>query len=287
MIMMKKKTMLLLIVVLLTQALESQGRSAVQDEAMAPVWAQPHRMQKNLLKVPVSNTVKFHCQANGNPTPTLKLLKNGKEFKRNWRIGGFKVREHIWTIIMESVVPSDKGNYTCLMENKYGSINHTFQLDVFERSQYRQIVQAGFPANRTVVVGSDVEFECKVLNDIRNRIQWLKHGEVRGRRVDPDGRPYVRILKTAVYTADQETEVLLIRNVSLEDSGEYSCLVMNSIGHSFHSAWLTVYKEEPKYPVDISASSSSPARTVLYLSSVLTPALDCVFFTLMVVFVLN
>lgn len=36
----------------------------------------------------------------------------------------------MWTIIMEAVVPSDKGNYTCVVENQYGSINHTYQLDV-------------------------------------------------------------------------------------------------------------------------------------------------------------
>lgn len=31
---------------------------------------------------------------------------------------------------MESVVPSDKGNYTCVVENEFGSINHTYTLDV-------------------------------------------------------------------------------------------------------------------------------------------------------------
>lgn len=31
---------------------------------------------------------------------------------------------------MESVVPSDKGNYTCLVENEFGAINHTYTLDV-------------------------------------------------------------------------------------------------------------------------------------------------------------
>jgi len=35
---------------------------------------------------------------------------------------------------MESVVPSDKGNYTCLVENAYGSINHTYTLDVVGES---------------------------------------------------------------------------------------------------------------------------------------------------------
>ncbi|KAL0186382.1 hypothetical protein M9458_018052, partial [Cirrhinus mrigala] len=54
---------------------------------------------------------------------------------------------------------------------------------------------AGLPANRTVVVGSDVEFECKVFSDPQPHIQWLKHIEVNGSRVGPDGLPYVRILK--------------------------------------------------------------------------------------------
>lgn len=34
--------------------------------------------------------------------------------------------------------------------------------------------------------------------------------------------------------------MLYIRNVTFEDAGEYTCLAGNSIGISFHSAWLTV-----------------------------------------------
>ncbi|XP_036383539.1 fibroblast growth factor receptor 1-A isoform X1 [Megalops cyprinoides] len=217
---------------------------------MAPQWAQPEKMEKKLHAVPASKTVKFRCQASGNPTPTLKWFKNGKEFKRDQRIGGFKVREHMWTIIMESVVPSDKGNYTCVVENKHGSINHTYQLDVVERSPHRPILQAGLPANRTAVVGSDVEFVCKVFSDPQPHIQWLKHIEVNGSRLGPDGLPYVRVLKTAgLNTTDKEMEVLQLRNVSFDDAGEYTCLAGNSIGFSHHSAWLTVYKAMPPSPV--------------------------------------
>uniref|UniRef100_A0A8C1YK81 Fibroblast growth factor receptor n=1 Tax=Cyprinus carpio TaxID=7962 RepID=A0A8C1YK81_CYPCA len=214
---------------------------------MAPVWAQPDKMEKKLHAVPASKTVKFRCQANGNPTPTLKWLKNGKEFKKDQRIGGYKVREHMWTIIMESVVPSDKGNYTCLVENKHGSINHTYQLDVVERSPHRPILQAGLPANRTVVVGSDVEFECKVFSDPQPHIQWLKHIEVNGSRVGPDGLPYVRILKhSGVNSSD--TQVLTLYNVTEEESGEYICKVANYIGQANQSAWLTVVKHLQAIP---------------------------------------
>lgn len=178
---------------------ENKPSSSQELLPMVPRWAQPEKMEKKLHAVPASKTVKFRCQAEGNPTPKLRWLKNGKEFKRDQRIGGYKLREHMWTIIMESVVPSDKGNYTCLVENEYGSINHTYQLDVVERSPHRPILYAGLPANRTAVVGSDVEFVCKVFSDPQPHIQWLKHILVNGSKLGSDGLPYVRILKVKVY----------------------------------------------------------------------------------------
>lgn len=44
----------------------------------------------------------------------------------------------MWTLIMESVVPSDKGNYTCVVENEYGSLQHTYMLDVVGRKSTLQ-----------------------------------------------------------------------------------------------------------------------------------------------------
>ncbi|XP_068404780.1 fibroblast growth factor receptor 2 isoform X6 [Eschrichtius robustus] len=207
----------------------------------APYWTNTEKMEKRLHAVPAANTVKFRCPAGGNPAPTMRWLKNGKEFKQEHRIGGYKVRNQHWSLIMESVVPSDKGNYTCVVENDYGSINHTYHLDVVERSPHRPILQAGLPANASAVVGGDVEFVCKVYSDAQPHIQWIKHVEKNGSKYGPDGLPYLKVLKAAgVNTTDKEIEVLYIRNVTFEDAGEYTCLAGNSIGISFHSAWLTV-----------------------------------------------
>ncbi|XP_014440558.1 fibroblast growth factor receptor 1 isoform X5 [Tupaia chinensis] len=216
---------------------------------VAPYWTSPEKMEKKLHAVPAAKTVKFKCPSSGTPNPTLRWLKNGKEFKPDHRIGGYKVRYATWSIIMDSVVPSDKGNYTCIVENKYGSINHTYQLDVVERSPHRPILQAGLPANKTVALGSNVEFMCKVYSDPQPHIQWLKHIEVNGSKIGPDNLPYVQILKTAgVNTTDKEMEVLHLRNVSFEDAGEYTCLAGNSIGLSHHSAWLTVLEALEERP---------------------------------------
>uniref|UniRef100_A0A674J0R2 receptor protein-tyrosine kinase n=1 Tax=Terrapene triunguis TaxID=2587831 RepID=A0A674J0R2_9SAUR len=220
----------------------SAGGLVAVNRAMsssAPYWTQPQRMDKKLYAVPAGNTVKFRCPASGSPNPSIRWLKNGREFRGEHRIGGIRLRPQHWSLVMESVVPSDRGNYTCLVENQAGRIRYSYLLDVLERSPHRPILQAGLPANTTAVVGSDVEFFCKVYSDAQPHIQWLRHIEVNGSSFSPDGVPYVQVLKTADINSS-EVEVLYLHNVSREDAGEYTCLAGNSIGLSYQSAWLTV-----------------------------------------------
>ncbi|XP_023585787.1 fibroblast growth factor receptor 2 isoform X8 [Trichechus manatus latirostris] len=221
----------------------------------APYWTNTEKMEKRLHAVPAANTVKFRCPAGGNPTPTMRWLKNGKEFKQEHRIGGYKVRSQHWSLIMESVVPSDKGNYTCVVENEYGSMNHTYHLDVVERSPHRPILQAGLPANASTVVGGDVEFVCKVYSDAQPHIQWIKHVEKNGSKYGPDGLPYLKVLKHSGINSSN-AEVLALFNVTEADAGEYICKVSNYIGQANQSAWLTVLPKQqaPVREKDITAS---------------------------------
>ncbi|XP_051837519.1 fibroblast growth factor receptor 2 isoform X3 [Antechinus flavipes] len=221
----------------------------------APYWTHTEKMEKRLHAVPAANTVKFRCPAGGNPVPSMRWLKNGKEFKQEHRIGGYKVRNQHWSLIMESVVPSDKGNYTCVVENEYGSINHTYHLDVVERSPHRPILQAGLPANASTVVGGDVEFVCKVYSDAQPHIQWIKHVEKNGSKYGPDGLPYLKVLKHSGINSSN-AEVLTLYNVTEADAGEYICKVSNYIGEANQSAWLTVLpnKQAPVREKEITAS---------------------------------
>uniref|UniRef100_A0A8C5HUH6 Fibroblast growth factor receptor n=1 Tax=Gouania willdenowi TaxID=441366 RepID=A0A8C5HUH6_GOUWI len=185
--------------------------SGDDDEDNGPYWTHTQHMEKKLYAVPAGNTVKFRCPAMGSPMPSIRWLKK-------------------WA---RSVVPSDRGNYTCVVENKYGSITHSYVLDVLERSPHRPILQAGLPSNTTAVVGSDVQFHCKVYSDAQPHIH----------RYGPDGTPYVQVLKTGSLNMS-EVEVLYLSKVTMEDAGEYTCLAGNSIGFAHQSAWLTVLSEE-------------------------------------------
>ncbi|XP_057362380.1 fibroblast growth factor receptor 2 isoform X3 [Manis pentadactyla] len=226
------------------------------DNKRAPYWTNTEKMEKRLHAVPAANTVKFRCPAGGSPAPTMRWLKNGKEFKQEHRIGGYKVRNQHWSLIMESVVPSDKGNYTCVVENEYGSINHTYHLDVVERSPHRPILQAGLPANASTVVGGDVEFVCKVYSDAQPHIQWIKHVEKNGSKYGPDGLPYLKVLKHSGINSSN-AEVLALFNVTEADAGEYICKVSNYIGQANQSAWLTVLPKQ-QAPVREKEITASP-----------------------------
>ncbi|XP_009984381.1 PREDICTED: fibroblast growth factor receptor 3, partial [Tauraco erythrolophus] len=215
------------------------------EDTGVPFWTRPDKMEKKLLAVPAANTVRFRCPAGGNPTPSIYWLKNGKEFKGEHRIGGIKLRHQQWSLVMESVVPSDRGNYTCVVENKYGNIRHTYQLDVLERSPHRPILQAGLPANQTVVVGSNVEFHCKVYSDAQPHIQWLKHVEVNGSKYGPDGTPYVTVLKSWISKNAEADANLNLFNVTEQDEGEYLCRANNFVGIAEKPFWLHIRKPKP------------------------------------------
>ncbi|XP_062378362.1 fibroblast growth factor receptor 3 isoform X2 [Sardina pilchardus] len=241
----------------------------------APYWTRPDRMEKKLLAVPAANTVRFRCAAAGNPSPSIHWLKNGKEFKGEQRMGGIKLRHQQWSLVMESAVPSDRGNYTCVVHNKYGTITHTYQLDVLERSPHRPILQAGLPANQTVVLGSDVEFHCKVYSDAQPHIQWLKHIEVNGSRYGSDGVPYVNILKNYTSMKTETNAKLKLYNVSEKDTGKYALRADNFVGKSESSFWLMV-----KNPAAV-----EPGKEEDY-ADILIYVTGCVLFILAVVIVI-
>uniref|UniRef100_H2Z5L4 Fibroblast growth factor receptor n=1 Tax=Ciona savignyi TaxID=51511 RepID=H2Z5L4_CIOSA len=207
-----------------------------------PTWTNKRKMQKKLHAEPAGNTVTFRCLVNGARPISVDWYKDGEKILKNDRLGGYKFRQKSQCIVLETVILSDRGMYMCVASNAYGSINHTYELDVAERSAHSPILQYGLPANKTVYVGEDVTFRCKVYSDPHPHMEWIKNIEINGSKYNPiDNSPYIRQLKKAgVNSTDADLEKLTLKNVTFEDAGEYVCLAGNSFGSTHASAWLTV-----------------------------------------------
>ena len=98
--------------------------------AAAPRFTVPRRrLQQKLLALPVGNSVKLDCSADGYPKPGVAWYKNGKPFTE--RKGSFLYLDwNSYVVALKDVVPSDTGTYSCNVSNHLGWINHSYYLDV-------------------------------------------------------------------------------------------------------------------------------------------------------------
>ncbi|XP_070539780.1 fibroblast growth factor receptor-like isoform X2 [Ptychodera flava] len=219
-----------------------------------------------------NTSVRFHCHAAGSPTPDIEWLKNKRPLdSRN--VNYNKVKMKRWTLILQDLTESDKGFYTCVIANSHGSINATYELDVIPRKLDPPKLNAGFPQDKTVYVGSDVIMRCQVVvtrNDLVPHLQWVRQVTKEHFSIVDDPFETVkaewplhpelpcdlmvkRIFEKPPFecieldfTEDENRlygrERLVLFNVSVEDSGKYTCLAGNAIGIAYQSATLKVKK---------------------------------------------
>ena len=97
--------------------------------AAAPRFTVPKlKLQQKLIALPVGNSAKLDCSADGYPRPWVAWYKNGKPF--NERRGSSLYLDWKYVLALKEVVPSDTGTYSCNVSNYLGWINHTYDIDV-------------------------------------------------------------------------------------------------------------------------------------------------------------
>lgn len=89
-----------------------------------PSFVKPDEMHSSIVK-PAGNMFRLLCKAIGNPLPNVTWLKNNEEPKVVRRISITK-----WALRVDESIVADGGNYTCIVCNHLGCIDHTFKVDV-------------------------------------------------------------------------------------------------------------------------------------------------------------
>ncbi|CAG5077539.1 Similar to htl: Fibroblast growth factor receptor homolog 1 (Drosophila melanogaster) [Cotesia congregata] len=238
--------------------------------ASLPMFNKIDEMHNSIVK-PAGNMLRLRCPYVGNPQPNITWLKDNKAPER--AVGPVLINK--WTLRVEDLVVSDGGNYTCIVCNILGCINHTFKVDVIESVQHRPILTRA-PENTTVLIGSNASLICEVLSNAHRHLEWY-HGRHKNFETINVTNSSLRVEVKA--SGVDSPEVLTLVNVTEKDEGWYTCIAQNTLGETFSSAYLSVVEsiEPPRVPII--------ARPQLLLMNILAAVLF-VFFAVGVVVVI-
>ncbi|KAG8233550.1 hypothetical protein J437_LFUL013762, partial [Ladona fulva] len=181
--------------------------------------------------------VTIEARVEGYPVPNVKWLKDDKEVQAD----GKKIK-----IISEGISHSisitgsgrgEAGVYTCVATNEHGSAQASSTLHVRCPPQFRQGLPKEAQANEGDV---NVEFFVNVEAYPKPNIKWyLDEVEITEKKTE-----YTRIEEGDNYK-------LIIREVTTETSGKYSCKVFNDLGSTESSCSFTVHCK-PRFPKGLS-----------------------------------
>ncbi|KAK7075666.1 hypothetical protein SK128_023683 [Halocaridina rubra] len=213
---------------------------SVKHAARLNVYGLPYIRPMDKVAVVAGENMVVHCPVAGHPIDSIVWEMKGRMLPINRRQKTFPNG----TLIVEAVQRSaDQGRYTCVARNSQGYTARG-DLDV-QVMDPPVILPFTFPAE--VRDGQLIQVSCAVtVGDDPITLHWYK-----------DGVPLMSSPEYLINSMDSKLSLLLLRSVSDEHRGIYTCQAYNPAGSSQSSAELIV-KEEPKilpfaFPMEVEA----------------------------------
>ncbi|XP_046389952.1 peroxidasin isoform X2 [Ischnura elegans] len=223
---------------------EVKSRSArmkyIQPRDVAPVLTE---LPKNVTVV-TGETAKFHCTADGRPTPVISWFFEGRPINAGGRVD---ISDNGSILRVIDTTTYDIGKYMCKAANSAGYKEETAYLTVLQGGSAPTLLYT--PYDMEVHAGSTVEMPCYSDGEPKPTISWT----VDGRQTPSDRRH--RISGSGSY---------YIYNVSTSDSGVYQCTALNAYGTVHASGTLKVQGSPVRNPGDryVQAAFEEARRSV-------------------------
>ncbi|XP_062527474.1 cell adhesion molecule Dscam2 isoform X47 [Bombyx mori] len=191
---------------------------------------------------------------------TCTVSKGDLPLKINWYFNGAKIisgdiginlvnTKRTSQLSIESVSHQNQGNYTCVVKNDAGLVNHTTELYV--NVPPRWILE---PTDKAFAQGSDAKVECKADGFPKPQVTW--------KRAEGDTPGDYKDLKPNNPNVKVEDGTLTISNIQKTNEGYYLCEAVNGIGSGLSALILISVQAPPQFEIKMrnqTARKSEPA----------------------------
>uniref|UniRef100_A0A7N4PZB3 Ig-like domain-containing protein n=1 Tax=Sarcophilus harrisii TaxID=9305 RepID=A0A7N4PZB3_SARHA len=171
----------------------------------------------------------FKCHVTGTAPIKITWAKDNREIRPG---GNYKMTlvENTATLTVLKVAKGDAGQYTCYASNSAGKDSCSAQLGVQEPPRFIKKLEP----SRIVKENDSTRYECKIGGSPEIKVLWYKNE--------------TEIQASEKYRMSFVDSVAMIEmhNLSVEDSGDYTCEAHNAAGSASSSTSLKV-KEPPVF----------------------------------------
>ncbi|XP_077868990.1 fibroblast growth factor receptor 2-like [Saccoglossus kowalevskii] len=200
----------------------------------------------------LKNFVELDCSAHGSGNITYTWMRSSRQDDTIYQSDFGRLNPPIMengTMTLTSFVKDDEARYKCIVDNGHCSIEHYFHVFLRKKNAHPPEMDRRFPGNKTVMVGENVTFTCKLQNNEPVYTYWVKHS------INASVEADIKTIEDhwgehnfdeLLHVLFQDTKKLVheaslvyqIINAKSEDAGVYTCIAES--GLSYSNSWLTV-----------------------------------------------
>ncbi|GAB1607434.1 hemicentin-1-like [Argonauta hians] len=180
------------------------------DQILLQVGSKPTFLQRPQdVLADIEKNISLSCEASGLPKPSIIWTRADNQ---PIPFGDRFVHLASGGIFITGATIEDQGTYICTAQNQFGLVDSSASLTI--TGIVKPVIAYASPLNQ-VKIGDDVELQCDViLGKPEPSIIWLRHSQLQE------------------STQQGLTSVLKLRNITLQDHGEYVCLASNVGGNT-------------------------------------------------------